>query len=187
MGLIDTNQPEDQLTSFALGHSYAVTGRSLVALALSTEDSTTRRLQHGVGGDSRCDGAAVVVKEFPRSVLTICSRFVLMVPPDLEAPMDNRITTNYGVKSIPCVRICWTWKRPSATGSSRTRTARDPRAPDGDAAGPDRPCAGNGCGSAAQTDCRQSRNGCGKTIGRSRDLSRCPKPKIQKRRLATRR
>jgi glycogen operon protein len=49
LGLIDTNQPEAQLTSFPLGHSYAVTGRSLVALALSTEDSTVRRLQHGVG------------------------------------------------------------------------------------------------------------------------------------------
>src|SRR4051794_13330667 len=49
LGLIDTNQPEGQPTSFPLGHAYAVTGRSLLALALSTEDSTTRRLQHGVG------------------------------------------------------------------------------------------------------------------------------------------
>jgi isoamylase len=49
LGLVDTNQPEAQLPSFPLGHCYVVAGRSLVALGLSTEDSTTRRLQQGVG------------------------------------------------------------------------------------------------------------------------------------------
>jgi glycogen operon protein len=60
LGLVDTNQPEDQLPSFPLGHCYAVAGRSLVALGLSTEDSTTRRLQQGVG-------AIIEVMESPLS------------------------------------------------------------------------------------------------------------------------
>jgi isoamylase len=49
LGLIDTNQPDSQLSSFSFGHVYAVTGRSLVALGLATEDSTTRRLRQGMG------------------------------------------------------------------------------------------------------------------------------------------
>jgi glycogen operon protein len=48
-GLIDTNQPDAQLPAFPFGHVYAVTGRSLVALGLATEDSTTRRLRQGMG------------------------------------------------------------------------------------------------------------------------------------------
>jgi isoamylase len=60
LGLVDTNQPESQLPVFPLGHSYAVTGRSLVAFGLSTEDSTTRRLQQGVG-------AIIEVMESPLS------------------------------------------------------------------------------------------------------------------------
>ena len=60
LGLVDTNQPEAQLPSFPLGHCYAVAGRSLVALGLSTEDSTTRRLQQGVG-------AIIEVMESPLS------------------------------------------------------------------------------------------------------------------------
>ena len=60
LGLVDTNQPESQLPAFRLGHSYAVTGRSLVAFCLSTEDSTTRRLQQGVG-------AIIEVMESPLS------------------------------------------------------------------------------------------------------------------------
>ena len=49
LGLIDTNQPDAQLSTFPFGHDYAVTGRSLVAFGLSAEDSTTRRLRQGVG------------------------------------------------------------------------------------------------------------------------------------------
>jgi glycogen operon protein len=60
LGLVDTNQPEGQLPSFPLGHCYAVAGRSLVAFGLSTEDSTTRRLQQGVG-------AIIEVMESPLS------------------------------------------------------------------------------------------------------------------------
>jgi isoamylase len=49
IGLIDTNLPDAQLPTFAFGHVYSVTGRSLVALGLATEDSTTRRLRQGMG------------------------------------------------------------------------------------------------------------------------------------------
>ncbi len=49
LGLIDTNQPDAQLATFPFGHDYGVTGRSLVAFGLSTEDSATRRLRQGVG------------------------------------------------------------------------------------------------------------------------------------------
>jgi isoamylase len=49
IGLIDTNQPEVQLPTVPFGHVYGVTGRSLVALGLATEDSTTRRLRQGMG------------------------------------------------------------------------------------------------------------------------------------------
>jgi glycogen operon protein len=49
LALVDTNQPEGQLASFAFGHNYGVTGRSLVAFGLSAEDSTTRRLRQGMG------------------------------------------------------------------------------------------------------------------------------------------
>jgi hypothetical protein len=45
LALIDTNQPEGQLASFPFGHSFAVTGRSMVAFGLSAEDCTTRRLR----------------------------------------------------------------------------------------------------------------------------------------------
>jgi isoamylase len=48
-GLIDTNQPEAQLSVFAFGEVYAVTGRSMLVLGLSSEDSTTRRLRQGLG------------------------------------------------------------------------------------------------------------------------------------------
>jgi glycogen operon protein len=43
--LIDTNQPESQLLAFPFGHVYAVTGRSMLAFGLATEDSTMRRLR----------------------------------------------------------------------------------------------------------------------------------------------
>jgi glycogen operon protein len=36
--LIDTNRPEAQLASFPFGHEYCMTGRSLMAFGLSTED-----------------------------------------------------------------------------------------------------------------------------------------------------
>ena len=49
LGLIDTNQPDDQLSDFPFGHSYAMTGRSLVAFGLSAEDSTTRGLRRSMG------------------------------------------------------------------------------------------------------------------------------------------
>jgi isoamylase len=49
LGLIDTNQPEAQLSDFPFGHSYAVTGRSLVAFGLSAEDSTTKGLRRSMG------------------------------------------------------------------------------------------------------------------------------------------
>jgi isoamylase len=49
LGLIDTNQPEAQLAAFPFGHSYEVTGRSLVAFGLSAEDSATRRFRQSVG------------------------------------------------------------------------------------------------------------------------------------------
>jgi glycogen operon protein len=43
--LIDTNNPDEtQLISFPFGHTFAVTGRSLVAFALSAPDSTARRI-----------------------------------------------------------------------------------------------------------------------------------------------
>jgi isoamylase len=48
LGLIDTNQPEALLSVFPFGHVYAVTGRSLLAFGLSTEENTTRRLRHSV-------------------------------------------------------------------------------------------------------------------------------------------
>jgi glycogen operon protein len=48
LGLIDTNQPEAQLGALPFGHVYAVTGRSLLAFGLSTEENTARRLRHSV-------------------------------------------------------------------------------------------------------------------------------------------
>jgi glycogen operon protein len=48
VGLIDTNQPDMQFPSFPFGHVYAVTGRSLLALGLSSEDMVTRRLRQGL-------------------------------------------------------------------------------------------------------------------------------------------
>ncbi|WP_454616032.1 glycogen debranching protein GlgX [Bradyrhizobium cenepequi] len=48
-GLIDTNQPEGQLPSFPFDHVYAVTGRSMLAFGLASEDSAMRRLRHGIG------------------------------------------------------------------------------------------------------------------------------------------
>jgi glycogen operon protein len=45
--LMDTNQPDAQLPSFPFGHVYEVTGRSLLAFALSSQ--TTRGLRHGLG------------------------------------------------------------------------------------------------------------------------------------------
>jgi glycogen operon protein len=50
-GLIDTNRPDNQLATFDFGDVYAVTGRSLLALGLATEDSATRRLRQGMGAD----------------------------------------------------------------------------------------------------------------------------------------
>jgi isoamylase len=45
--LIDTNNPNDpQLTTFAFGDTFAVTGRSLLAFALSADDATIRRMHH---------------------------------------------------------------------------------------------------------------------------------------------
>jgi glycogen operon protein len=49
LALIDTNQPEARLTAFQFGHEYEVAGRSMVALALSAEGSTTRGLRQGMG------------------------------------------------------------------------------------------------------------------------------------------
>ena len=49
LGLIDTNQPEAQPSAFPFGHSYEVTGRSLLAFGLSAEDHSTRRLRQGMG------------------------------------------------------------------------------------------------------------------------------------------
>jgi isoamylase len=49
LGLIDTNQPDKQLAIFGFGDTYAVTGRSLVAFGLATEEAATRRLRHGLG------------------------------------------------------------------------------------------------------------------------------------------
>ena len=49
LGLIDTNQPEAQMPAFELGHTYAVTGRSLVVFGLATENIATRRLRQGLG------------------------------------------------------------------------------------------------------------------------------------------
>ncbi|WP_027580821.1 glycogen debranching protein GlgX [Bradyrhizobium sp. Ai1a-2] len=48
-GLIDTNQPEGQLPTFPFGHVYAVTGRSMLAFGLASEDSAMLRLRHGMG------------------------------------------------------------------------------------------------------------------------------------------
>ena len=50
-GLIDTNRPDSQLAGFDFGDFYAVTGCSLLALGLATEDSATRRLRQGMGTD----------------------------------------------------------------------------------------------------------------------------------------
>ena len=50
-GLIDTNRPDSQIAAFDFGDVYAVTGRSLLALGLATEDSATRRLRQGTGTD----------------------------------------------------------------------------------------------------------------------------------------
>ena len=48
--LIDTNQPDEvQLASLPFGHDFAVTGRSLVAFGLSSEDTTIRKLRRGMG------------------------------------------------------------------------------------------------------------------------------------------
>jgi isoamylase len=49
LALIDTNQPDGQLASFPFGHTYSVTGRSMVAFGLSAKDSTTHRLRQGMG------------------------------------------------------------------------------------------------------------------------------------------
>jgi glycogen operon protein len=49
LGLIDTNQPDAQMPAFEFGHSYAVTARSFVAVALATENIATRRLRQGLG------------------------------------------------------------------------------------------------------------------------------------------
>ncbi|MBO4225439.1 glycogen debranching protein GlgX [Bradyrhizobium neotropicale] len=59
-GLIDTNQPEGQLPTFPFGHVYAVTGRSMLAFGLASEDSAVRRLRHGIG-------SILDVAEFPLS------------------------------------------------------------------------------------------------------------------------
>lgn len=48
IGLIDTNQPDTQLASFDFGHAYAVTGRSLLVLGLSSETIAMRRLREGL-------------------------------------------------------------------------------------------------------------------------------------------
>jgi glycogen operon protein len=48
--LIDTNNTDDpQLSTFAFGDTFAVTGRSLVAFALSTENTTARGLRQSMG------------------------------------------------------------------------------------------------------------------------------------------
>jgi isoamylase len=49
IGLIDTNQPDAQLPSFAFGDKYVVTGRSLLLFGLVADDDMTRRLRHGMG------------------------------------------------------------------------------------------------------------------------------------------
>ena len=49
LALIDTNQPDAQLQSFPFGHVYAVTGRSMLALGLSSEQQPMRSLRHGLG------------------------------------------------------------------------------------------------------------------------------------------
>ena len=48
-GLIDTNEPEARLSVFAFGEIYAVTGRSMLVLGLTSQGSTTRRLYQGLG------------------------------------------------------------------------------------------------------------------------------------------
>lgn len=47
--LIDTNQPDRQPPAFPFGHVYEVTGRSMLALVLSTEERTIGRLRQGLG------------------------------------------------------------------------------------------------------------------------------------------
>jgi isoamylase len=49
LGLIDTNQPESELSAFPFDHHYAVTGRSLLVFALSSGDRPSRRLRRGIG------------------------------------------------------------------------------------------------------------------------------------------
>jgi glycogen operon protein len=49
LGLVDTNQPEVELSAFPFDHKYAVTGRSLLVFALSSGDRLTRRLRRGIG------------------------------------------------------------------------------------------------------------------------------------------
>jgi isoamylase len=49
LGLVDTNKPEIQLPAFPFNHVYEVTGRSLLAFALSTGDRLTQRLRRGIG------------------------------------------------------------------------------------------------------------------------------------------
>ena len=47
--LIDTHDPHAQLSSYSFGYRYKVAGRSMLALALATEDRLTRRLREGLG------------------------------------------------------------------------------------------------------------------------------------------
>jgi glycogen operon protein len=47
-GLIDTNSAEIQLPAFEFGHTYAVTGRFMLAFALVTENIRARRLRQGL-------------------------------------------------------------------------------------------------------------------------------------------
>jgi isoamylase len=49
LGLIDTNQPESELSAFPFDHHYAVTGRSLLVFALSSGDRPSPRLRRGIG------------------------------------------------------------------------------------------------------------------------------------------
>ena len=52
MGLLDTNRPDEILSSFSFDEVYTVAGRSLLVLGLATGDAMMRRLRHGMGAIS---------------------------------------------------------------------------------------------------------------------------------------
>ena len=52
LSLIDTNDPDMQASQLKFGEVVGIAGRSLIALALSTEDAGTRRIRRGFGAIS---------------------------------------------------------------------------------------------------------------------------------------